>query len=116
MRPSPKLARFWTETIGDSGVRVHKSKCHEEKDAKDTPARLVESPEDINVSDAFKPEILGIEISEWDDVADGDEAAEPPQQVCLQFGSTAAMPFLPAIPEDAPDARNDAEEAADEYL
>ena len=114
--PSPKFARFWAETIGDGGVRVHKTECHEEKDAEDAPARLVEFPEDINVSNAFKPEVLGIEIGKRHDVANSDEAAESPQQVCLQFGGTATVPGFPAIQEDSPDERKDAEEAADEYL
>ena len=116
VRPSPKLARFRAEAIGDGGVRVHKTECHEEKDAEDAPARLMKFPEDINVSDAFKPEVLGIEIGERHDVADGDDTTEPPQQVCLQFGGTAAVPVLPTIQENSPDERNDAEEAADEYL
>ena len=102
MRPASELAGFRAQHIGDSGVRAHESEGDEEADTEDTPPYLLESPEDIGVSEALEPEVLCIEVCQRHESAHADERGEYPEQGCLKFERTSLALSAPSVSGDAP--------------
>ena len=76
MCPAAELTGFGTEDVRDGGVDVHESERDEEADAEDTPSDLLESPEDIRVSEALEPEVFCIEVCQRHEAADPDESSK----------------------------------------
>ena len=100
--PATELAGFRAEHVRDGSVGIHESEGNEEADTEDAPPELLESPEDIGMSEALEPEVLGIEVRQRHEAAHRDECGEYPEQVRLKFKRTSSALLTPSVPKDAP--------------